>query len=157
MDLQLSVDAFLETHWEEIVSWEGELTEEMYLAGDLSHWLPSYNHGVYVVGEYACETEGCDGCATTPSGFRTCTPRIKVGRASNMYNRLANLQCSSSRALEVLALMPFKSLQLAEQEIHRLFDGLRIFQNRRSEWFWHSPEMESLINEVSSFAEYSRP
>ncbi len=150
--LQTAVDAWLLRHEKEIQTWEGTFTEEDYSRGDLSNWLPGYNHGVYIVGERdaAC-VDDCEGCVSTPLGHRTCNPYVKIGRASNMYQRFANLKTGSPRELEILTLMPFAEPNRIERELHGMFKELRVNVGRKGEWFWLSPEMESLISEVMSY------
>ncbi len=155
--LQAKVDRWLLANADEIHSFEGEFTEEGWADGTLRGWLPGYNHGVYIVGEYICSTTDCEGCGVTAFGYRSCTPRMKIGRASDMYTRLAALKSSTSHSLEVLALMPFKNPNKAEQDLHKLLAAQRIKNGRKTEWFWHCEEIESLIAEVVSYgAEYGR-
>lgn len=150
--VQMALDEWLVRHADEIHSWEGTITEEAYERGDLSGWLPGYGHGVYVVGEVVpnCPFE-CEGCVTTPTGIRTCTPRIKIGVASNMYMRLAGLKTGTSHEFEVLALMPFKDMRRAERELHNIFAPHRIRAGRRTEWFWDSNAMRDLVIEAVDY------
>lgn len=147
---QAAVDAWLHRNAPTIHSWEGEISEEH----GLSRWLIGHNCGVYVVGEYVrnCGPE-CEGCATTPTAFRTCRPRVKIGIASDMYMRFANLKCGSSRELEVMALMPFSpgDRRKVEGELHRIFAPYRIESGRKTEWFWNNEALEDLVCEVVSF------
>lgn len=150
--VQEALDAWLMRHADEIHSWEGEITQEGWEAGDLSGFLPAYHHGVYVIGEVVPECQyPCDGCAAVPTGIRSCTPRVKIGIAKDMYMRFANLKTGSSRELEVLALMPFKEPRLAEKQLHDIFAPHRIRVGRRTEWFWDSAAMRDLVAEVVSF------
>lgn len=148
--VQAAVDAWLHRNAPTIHSWEGEITEET----GLDNWLTGYNEGVYVVGEYVqdCDAE-CDGCTTTPMQFRTCKPRVKIGIASDMYMRFANLKCGSSRELEVMALMPFgpSKRREVERELHRIFAPYRIDSGRKTEWFWNNEALTDLVDEVVSF------
>jgi hypothetical protein len=149
-----AVDDWLHRNAPVIHSWEGEISEEH----GLDNWLPAYNRGVYIVGEYSADCEaGCEDCQVTPLGFRTCRPRVKIGIASNMYMRLANLRCGSPHQLEVMALLPFGEdrIRSAERELHSIFAPMRIQNGRKTEWFWNGPAIEDLVCEVVSFgAEY---
>jgi hypothetical protein len=152
--LQQEVDLWLLRYARTIHSWEGEISDEH----GLDRWLPGYNHGVYIVGEYVRACFECDGCDSTPVGFRTCRPRVKIGIASDMYMRFANLKCGSSRELEIMALMPFPQDEMreVERELHEMFAPTRVATGRKTEWFWNSAELESLVCEVVSFgAEYA--
>lgn len=156
--LQAAVDRWLMANAEEIHGFEGELSANDDGSANLDGWLPAYNSGVYIIGEYACDTFNCEGCGVTPFGYRSCTPRIKIGRAKDVYTRLAGIKTGSSRGMDVLALMPFADQGKAERELHHLFASQRIVLGRKTEWFWHSAELESLIVEVVSYgAEYSSP
>lgn len=146
---QAAVEAWLRRNAPTIHSWEGEVTEEH----GLDSWLPGYNSGVYIVGEYVRDCSDCEGCDRTPFGFRTCRPRVKIGIASDMYMRFANLKCGSSRELEVLALMPFPKddRRVVERELHRIFATYRIDSGRKTEWYWNNEALEDLVCEVHSF------
>jgi hypothetical protein len=155
MSLQEAVDEWILRHENDFVSWEGTISEEH----GLSRWLPGYNEGVYIVGEYACVDCGLEGCTSTPAGFLTCRPRIKIGLTNNMYQRIANLHCHSSREFEIMALMPFDEhrRRVVERELHSMFKAHRIDAGRKTEWFWNTPELEGLAMEAYSCgAEYFR-
>ncbi len=72
---------------------------------------------------------------------------IKIGIASNIFERLSKLQVSSPYELKLLKLV--KDAAHLEREIHREFSSSRV----RGEWFRRSPELLELIESFPSLPE----
>jgi len=73
---------------------------------------------------------------------------IKIGHASNFKKRIAGLQTSHQKPLEVLAVVPAYAAD--EYKTHQLFAHLRI----RGEWFKDEPELNYFIERLKADAEH---
>lgn len=67
---------------------------------------------------------------------------IKIGRAVNIVNRLAQLNVGATEPIEMLAVVP--AHQSVETLLHRHFKPMRI----RGEWFQPHPELLAAIERV---------
>lgn len=118
------------------------------------------------ISEGLAETEVAATCAITVNDERTCDARdtsltqlrspgvhgwtyfirvddaIKIGFASNARKRIAGLQTSQQKEIEVLAIVP--AYLVDEYKTHQLFAHLRI----RGEWFRAEPDLLYFIEQA---------
>jgi len=67
---------------------------------------------------------------------------IKIGYATNLYDRMSSIQSANPGKIELLGIIPGGAQ--TEQEIHDLFYKFRL----RGEWFLECPELYKFINTV---------
>lgn len=72
---------------------------------------------------------------------------IKIGFATNVLNRMRDLQIGSPHALHLLGYMPGSIYE--EKRLHRLFSAHR----SHGEWFRRSPELLAFISENTTLPE----
>lgn len=73
--------------------------------------------------------------------FIQCGDAVKIGRTTNIVNRLGNMQVNSPHEINCLLLLKGRGRE--ERDWHQRFAGERI----RGEWFRLSPDLERTIAE----------
>ena len=68
-------------------------------------------------------------------------PVIKIGRATTVEERLKAQRTSLPFGMTVKGVVMVRNAVMAETYVHTKFKKLRIYNDRKNEWFWYSPKL----------------